>query len=74
MISESKSDSFLTKSAMEDYNNIAAKLDQIIYSNTQGSASADSNADELRKFKGLLDDGIISQAEFDEKKKELLGL
>jgi predicted Zn-dependent peptidase len=59
---------------MEDYNNIAAKLDQIIYSNTQGSASADSNADELRKFKGLLDDGIISQAEFDEKKKELLGL
>ena len=74
MISESKSDSFLTKSAMEDYNNIAAKLDQIISSNTQGSASADSNADELRKFKGLLDDGIISQAEFDEKKKELLGL
>ncbi|MFB5519465.1 SHOCT domain-containing protein [Enterococcus casseliflavus] len=74
MISESKSDSFLTKSAMEDYNNIAAKLDQIISSNTQRSASADSNADELRKFKGLLDDGIISQAEFDEKKKELLGL
>ncbi|MEB5950472.1 SHOCT domain-containing protein [Enterococcus innesii] len=74
MISESKSDSFLTKLAMEDYNNIAAKLDQIISSNTQGSESADSNADELRKFKGLLDDGIISQAEFDEKKKELLGL
>jgi len=74
MISESKSDSFLTKSAMEDYNNIAAKLDQIISSNTQESTSNGSNADELRKFKGLLDDGIISQAEFDEKKKELLGL
>lgn len=74
MISESKSDSFLTKSAMEDYNNIAAKLDQIISSNTQDSTSNGSNADELRKFKGLLDDGIISQAEFDEKKKELLGL
>lgn len=74
MISESKSDSFLTKSAMEDYNNIAAKLDQIISSNTQEPASNGSNADELRKFKGLLDDGIISQAEFDEKKKELLGL
>lgn len=74
MISESKSDSFLTKSAMEDYNNIAAKLDQIISSNAQEPTSADSNADELRKFKGLLDDGIISQAEFDEKKKELLGL
>lgn len=74
MISESKSDSFLTKSAMEDYNNIAAKLDQIISSNAQEPTSADSNADELRKFKGLLDDEIISQAEFDEKKKELLGL
>lgn len=74
MISESKSDSFLTKSAMEDYNNIAAKLDQIIFSNTQEPTSVGSNADELRKFKGLLDDGIISQAEFDEKKKELLGL
>lgn len=74
MISESKSDSFLTKSAMEDYNNIAAKLDQIISSNAQDPTSNGSNADELRKFKGLLDDGIISQAEFDEKKKELLGL
>ncbi len=74
MISESKSDSFLTKSAMEDYNNIAAKLDQIISSNAQEPTSAGSNADELRKFKGLLDDGIISQAEFDEKKKELLRL
>ena len=74
MISESKSDSFLTKSAMEDYNNIAAKLDQIISSNTQEPTSNGSNADELRKFKALLDDGIISRAEFDEKKKELLGL
>ena len=33
-----------------------------------------SNADELRKYKGLLDDGIISQDEFDAKKKQLLGL
>lgn len=74
MISESKSDSFLTKSAMEDYNNIAAKLDQIISSNAQEPTSSSSNADELRKFKGLLDDGIITQEEFDAKKKELLGV
>ena len=31
-----------------------------------------SPADELRKYKQLLDDGIINQAEFDEKKKQLL--
>ena len=33
-----------------------------------------SNADELRKYKELLDMGIITQEEFDAKKKQLLGL
>lgn len=33
-----------------------------------------SNADELKKYKELLDSGIISQEEFDAKKKQLLGL
>ena len=32
------------------------------------------SADELIKYKELLDDGIISQEEFDAKKKQLLGL
>lgn len=33
-----------------------------------------SAADELKKFKELLDMGVISQEEFDAKKKQLLGL
>ena len=33
-----------------------------------------SQADELKKFKELLDSGIITQEEFDAKKKQLLGL
>ncbi|WP_342538500.1 SHOCT domain-containing protein [Sporosarcina sp. FSL K6-1540] len=33
-----------------------------------------STADEIKKFKELLDDGILTQEEFDAKKKELLGL
>lgn len=33
-----------------------------------------SSADEIKKFKELLDQGIISQEEFDAKKKQLLGL
>jgi len=33
-----------------------------------------SNADELKKFKTLLDEGIITKEEFDAKKKQLLGL
>ena len=33
-----------------------------------------SSAEELKKFKELLDMGIITQEEFDAKKKQLLGL
>ena len=33
-----------------------------------------SNADELKKYKELLDSGIITQEEFNAKKKQLLGL
>jgi len=35
---------------------------------------ASSNADEIKKYKELLDSGIITQEEFDAKKKQLLGL
>jgi hypothetical protein len=40
----------------------------------QNGQSAISAADELKKFKELLDMGVISQEEFDQKKKQLLGL
>lgn len=33
-----------------------------------------SQVEEIKKYKELLDNGIITQAEFDEKKKQLLGL
>ena len=33
-----------------------------------------TSADELKKYKELLDTGVISQEEFDAKKKQLLGL
>lgn len=39
--------------------------------NSQAPASA---SDELKKYKDLLDSGIITQEEFDAKKKQLLGL
>lgn len=39
----------------------------------QNKSNADS-ADELKKFKELLDSGVLSQEEFDAKKKQLLGL
>ncbi len=37
-------------------------------------ATVSSEADEILKFKELLDKGIITQEEFDAKKKQLLGL
>lgn len=37
-------------------------------------ATSTSAADELKKFKELLDSGVITQEEFDAKKKQLLGL
>ena len=33
-----------------------------------------SPAEEIRAYKALLDDGILTQAEFEAKKKQLLGL
>ena len=45
------------------------------YGKSQPEAPAQlSSADELRKYKSLLDDGIISQEEFESKKKQLLGI
>ena len=38
------------------------------------NASTVSAADEIRKYKALLDDGIITQQEFEAKKKQLLGI
>ena len=38
------------------------------------NAPATSAMDELRKLKELLDMGIVTQEEFDAKKKQLLGL
>lgn len=42
--------------------------------NSANSSPSTSSADELKKFKELLDMGVISQEEFDAKKKQLLGL
>ena len=41
---------------------------------SEASAPQKDTAEEIRKFKALLDDGIISEEEFNEKKKQLLGL
>lgn len=39
-----------------------------------GHAGGDSPADKLRKYKQLVTDGIITEEEFEQKKKQLLGI
>lgn len=51
----------------------SGKHDTLINS-VQNISGPESAADELRKYKGLLDDGIITQEEFDTKKKDLLNI
>lgn len=73
-------------SAVKDENSItfvkkelakARELVELIESkrhSESSSISPSSSADELLKFKELLDAGVLTQEEFDAKKKQLLGL
>lgn len=77
---EFKKDGLIYKIASKSVQNILSKF-QIIVNQLEEekgvSIKNNSNisvADEIKKFKELLDNGIISQEEFDVKKKQLLGL
>lgn len=53
---------------------IKKKVEEVKAAKNAPMQAALSPADELKKFKELLDMGIISQEEFDAKKKQVLGL
>lgn len=60
------------KIAKEKHRNITSKLNSSeVASSTTPTGSV---ANEIREFKKLFDDGIITQEEFDAKKKQLLGI
>lgn len=80
---KTKSTSFEAKTANERLEDMSALLDRIIETNHTPTpvapqptteTSPASPADEIRKYKSLLDDGIITQEEFDAKKHSLLKL
>lgn len=62
------------KAIEEADNAVANKLQEAVSSVTVGQQSAQSNsvADEIAKYGDLLEKGLITQEEFDKKKKELL--
>lgn len=75
-----KSNTKSYQQAIERADQIIASLDALVPKNSNDSSrttlnvAAPSTADEIRKFKSLLDDGIITQKEFEAKKKELINM
>lgn len=60
---------------MEEVANYCKKMVDEYKSGKRNQSSAQiSPAEELKKFKELLDMGVLSQEEFDAKKKQILGL
>ena len=75
---------FIGKKDAEMANMIKAKIEELKSKSASRNAyssaattmpqSSISTADEIKKFKQLLDDKVITEEEFNKKKKELLGL
>lgn len=58
----------------QDAENIIAKFNQFAFKEDIVPEHTVSSADEITKYKALLDSGAITQEEYDAKKKELLNL
>lgn len=78
---ETKTKSFIYKAAQENAQSCISALEIIADQNRSGQSELTSTttqtvsaADEIAKFKQLADQGIITQEEFEAKKKQLLGL
>lgn len=75
--SETKKDSLIYKNMYNTAQECLSTLQLICNSVEAPAENSDktiSSADEILKFKNLLDSGVISQEEFEAKKKQLLGL
>ena len=71
----------ITFIGMDKRDDVHKEINKLLIGRQQGKTEKNeekdaksSNADELKKYKELLDSGIITQEEFDAKKKQLLGL
>lgn len=68
-----KHDSFVYKDAISRLSSCISNIDNII-SSSKDLPVSDDLIEQLRKIKTLLDEGILTQEEFDRKKQELLEL
>ncbi|ACT62619.1 hypothetical protein Nizo2831_1657 [Lactiplantibacillus plantarum] len=62
----------------EKMQRFCVRLDKILVENENNEpttlSTPTNSADELRKLKSLLDDGILTEEEFAAKKKQILGI
>ena len=73
-ISIASSSGRITLSHVENFEEIYNVVNNLLQERQNESNASQSNADELIKYKKLFDEGVITQEEFDAKKKQLLGL
>lgn len=72
-----KANGFIVKGATSEMNSLISIIQAGMQKQSNESISTKTNndiPDQLRKYKKLADDGIITQDEFEAKKKQLLGL
>lgn len=72
-INDEKSDSLLAQQAQSRFDRTSILLTKVVNAN-KNNINGTSYKDELEELKALLDEGIITQEEFTEKKKQILGL
>ena len=76
--SETKTSSFIYKDAYRSAQDVLSALqlavDMVNTSAAEAPTQAVSGADEILRYKGLLDAGIITEEEFNAKKAQILGL
>ena len=78
--SQEKKNGIVAKAAYKNFYNICGILDSQINHNSVSTSNDNREsknidiADEIYKFKKLFDDGVITQEEFEAKKKQLLNL
>lgn len=65
---------FSSKKDLEQAKELKALIESLQNKDSQPETSNTSDADELIKFKELLDAGVITEEEFEAKKKQILGI
>lgn len=72
---DTKTNSLTFMAAEKEYNNLTSFLDRILNDSVNKIPNEKTtDANDLRNLKQLLDDGVITQEDFDAKKKQILGI